>query len=104
MGKRQSAVQQCGAYNDTGKVHKEHTRFGDYTLTYGEYRGHYQSMFFEGPLNAVFWTIGERLNNTSHCYEHTFQVRKVEIIQKGETWNPYQWVKVECEWTSYVGD
>lgn len=104
MGKQRNAVQKCGGYNDTGNVHKLHTRFGDATLTYGEYRGIYQHMWFEGPLEAVFWLIGERLNGTSQCYEHTFQVEKVEVIEKGPYWNKFQWVKVECKHTSYVGD
>lgn len=100
---RRNPVQSCGAYNDTGKVHKESTRFGEYTLTYGEWRGLYQQMWFEGQPDPVFWAIGQRLNATSNCYEHTFQVRKVETSEKGD-WNKYQWVKAECEWTSYVGD
>lgn len=103
MSRRGQTIQKCGGYNDTGNVHKEHTRFGDYTLTYGEYRGHYQEMWFEGRPDAVFWAIGQRLNGTSTCYEHTFQVRKVEATERGD-WNKYQWVKVTCEWTSYVGD
>lgn len=80
------------------------TRFGKVIETDApEWRGHYKSVFFEGRPDAVFWVIGQRLNDTSHCYEHTFQVRKIEVSEKGD-WNKYQWLKVECEWTSYVGD
>jgi len=107
-GARWDGVQKCGGYNDTGNVHQIHTRFGDATLTYGKYEGHYQTMWYEGPLCAVFWIVGGRLNDTSTCYEHTFQVKKVEVIVKRPATpgfdNEHQHVKVTCQHTSYVGD
>lgn len=81
------------------------TRFGKVIETEApEWRGHYKSVFFEGRPDAVFWIIGRRLEATSTCYEHTFQVRKIEVLEDGPYWNRFQKVKVECEWTSYVGD
>lgn len=103
MGRQQKA----GGYNDTGKVHTLTTRFGEATLTYGEYEGHYQTMWYEGALDAVFWLVGKELDNTSTCYEHTFQVEKVETVlkRKGEYgWPDHFYVRAECKWTSYVGD
>jgi hypothetical protein len=100
-------AQKCGGYNDTGNVHKLHTRFGEATLTYGDYEGHYQSMWYEGPSEALFWLVGKGLNDTSTCYEHTFQVVKIEITKEsrgmyeGEL---HQHLKVTCKHTSYVGD
>lgn len=83
------------------------TRFGKVTETYDDkWRGHYQSIFFEGRPDAVFYVIGEHLRDTSTCYEHTFRVRNVESIEEpGGIWGTTRTrLKVECEWTSYVGD
>jgi hypothetical protein len=105
--KHSVTVAKCGGYNDTGNVHQIHTRFGDATLTYGEYRGLRQTMWYEGRFDAVFWLIGKQLDGTSTCYEHTFRVEKVEMVLKhaGQWGNPDLYdVKVECSWTSYVGD
>lgn len=105
--KRRSNIQAAGGYNDTGNVHALHTRFGDATLTYGEYSGHYQTMWYEGAIEAVFWLVGKQLNDTSTCYEHTFQVEKIELVltHKGQYGNPDRFhLKAECKWTSYVGD
>jgi hypothetical protein len=104
---RRSPIQKAGGYNDTGNVHKLTTRFGEATLTYGEYRGHYQTMWYEGSHDAVFWLVGQQLDKTSTCYEHTFQVIKVEstLKNKGQWGSPDRFdIKAECQWTSYVGD
>jgi hypothetical protein len=99
--------QKCGAYNDTGNIHKLDTRWGDVTLSYGHYEGHYQKMWYEGPAQGIFSLVGKELEGTSHCYEHTFQIVNIEITKEirgmyeGEI---NQQLKVTCKHTSYVGD
>lgn len=93
-----------GPFSNVGQVREIDTRFGKVTETMGKWSGHYQSMVFEGTPDAVFWIIGQRLDQTSTCYEHTFQVKDVEKVEKGEYWNKYWNCKATCEWTSYVGD
>ena len=99
--------QKCGGYNDTGNVHKLRTRFGEVTLTYGEYEGQYQKMWYEGPAEAVFLAVAGSLEATTTCYEHMFQITNIEITKESQGMYEgecHQQLKVTCKWTSYAGD
>lgn len=88
------------------KDHEIKTRFGMVNVSYGEWRGKYQSIFFEGHKDAVIWVVGQRLESTDTCYEHMFRVRNLELIDVPSVLygRRIKKLKAECEWTSYCGD